>query len=295
MMTSCSGACRAGRGPGSRGGSRRPHARDGRQLAIAFGVGLGVILVWSPMFGALAAGTQVVLGVVVMAALAGLAWWHRAAIVSAGAGAGAGRPRLDGWQLAVGAFAALVAILSVPVVANLASRQQAMNRTYDRLALVNTYGAFGSVGDDAPRARDRGHPRSRSGRRDVARVRAAVQARRPRAAAVRARAVPPAARLADLVRGDGRAATRSVGDPPGLQAARWRSRGARRCSPSIRSTARRRRSSGSAGSSISSQPLGADTWWTRDGEQLWLRPYALADGALRDAIAPYGWPSPSVR
>ena len=31
------------------------------------------------------------------------------------------------------------------VVANLLSPQQAMNRSYDRLHLVNTYGAFGSV------------------------------------------------------------------------------------------------------------------------------------------------------
>jgi hypothetical protein len=43
-------------------------------------------------------------------------------------------------------MAALVAVKSVPVVANLASRHQAMNRSYDRLGLVNTYGAFGSVG-----------------------------------------------------------------------------------------------------------------------------------------------------
>ncbi|MCA9720264.1 MAG: lipase maturation factor family protein, partial [Myxococcales bacterium] len=44
------------------------------------------------------------------------------------------------------AFAALVAYLSLPVVANLLGREQAMNRSYDRLHIVNTYGAFGSVG-----------------------------------------------------------------------------------------------------------------------------------------------------
>ncbi|MBX3027829.1 lipase maturation factor family protein [bacterium] len=44
------------------------------------------------------------------------------------------------------ALTALVAFLSINVVANLLSPRQAMNRSYDRLHLVNTYGAFGSVG-----------------------------------------------------------------------------------------------------------------------------------------------------
>jgi hypothetical protein len=56
------------------------------------------------------------------------------------------RPPRRGHQIFVGCVAALVAIKSVPVIANLVSHHQAMNRSYDRLALVNTYGAFGSVG-----------------------------------------------------------------------------------------------------------------------------------------------------
>jgi hypothetical protein len=44
------------------------------------------------------------------------------------------------------AFAGLVAVLSVNPVLNLLSPQQAMNRSYDPLSLVNTYGAFGAVG-----------------------------------------------------------------------------------------------------------------------------------------------------
>lgn len=44
------------------------------------------------------------------------------------------------------ALAALVALLSVNVVGNLVSSRQAMNSSFDRLHLVNTYGAFGSVG-----------------------------------------------------------------------------------------------------------------------------------------------------
>jgi hypothetical protein len=43
-------------------------------------------------------------------------------------------------------LAAVVAVLSINVVANLLSPHQAMNRSYDRLHLVNTYGAFGAVG-----------------------------------------------------------------------------------------------------------------------------------------------------
>ena len=55
------------------------------------------------------------------------------------------------WQrraraVAPAALCALVACLSVPVVENLASGHQRMNTSFDVLNLVNTYGAFGSVG-----------------------------------------------------------------------------------------------------------------------------------------------------
>src|SRR5262249_43252809 len=43
------------------------------------------------------------------------------------------------------ALAMLVTLLSVPIVRNLLSPGQAMNRSYDPFHLVNTYGAFGSV------------------------------------------------------------------------------------------------------------------------------------------------------
>jgi hypothetical protein len=51
-----------------------------------------------------------------------------------------------GQRVAAGALAAVVAFLSIDPVANLASRRQVMNTSYEPLALVNTYGAFGSVG-----------------------------------------------------------------------------------------------------------------------------------------------------
>jgi len=44
------------------------------------------------------------------------------------------------------ALGALVALLSISVVLNLMSPRQAMNTSFDPLELVNTYGAFGTVG-----------------------------------------------------------------------------------------------------------------------------------------------------
>src|SRR5262249_16206335 len=49
-------------------------------------------------------------------------------------------------RVGVGAVLALVAVLSVAPVRNLLSGGQVMNTSFDRLDLVNTYGAFGSVG-----------------------------------------------------------------------------------------------------------------------------------------------------
>jgi hypothetical protein len=46
------------------------------------------------------------------------------------------------------ALTALVAFLSIQPVANLVSNRQAMNKSFDPLDLVNTYGAFGSVGEE---------------------------------------------------------------------------------------------------------------------------------------------------
>jgi hypothetical protein len=44
------------------------------------------------------------------------------------------------------AFVLLIAFLSYPPLKNLASPSQVMNTSFDPLRLVNTYGAFGSVG-----------------------------------------------------------------------------------------------------------------------------------------------------
>ena len=48
-------------------------------------------------------------------------------------------------QLVSISFVLLIGTLSIPVVKNLCSKRQLMNSSFDRLRLVNTYGAFGTV------------------------------------------------------------------------------------------------------------------------------------------------------
>lgn len=44
----------------------------------------------------------------------------------------------------------LIGYLSIPVVMNLLSSKQLMNTSFDPLRIVNTYGAFGRYGQEAP-------------------------------------------------------------------------------------------------------------------------------------------------
>ncbi|GKY94196.1 hypothetical protein MPSEU_000385600 [Mayamaea pseudoterrestris] len=53
-----------------------------------------------------------------------------------------------GRQLVNVGFLGLVAWLSIPVVKNLLSEKQIMNFSFDPLRLINTYGAFGTVGEE---------------------------------------------------------------------------------------------------------------------------------------------------
>src|SRR6185369_803110 len=73
-----------------------------------------------------------------------------ARIVAAAARAAATATPSRAQQVAVGALAVLVAVLSVGPIENLLSRHQRMNTSFDAFALVNTYGAFGSVGRVRP-------------------------------------------------------------------------------------------------------------------------------------------------
>ena len=59
----------------------------------------------------------------------------------------AARARVPARLIPVAAYALVVALLSLNPMFNLLSARQVMNTSFDRLHLVNTYGAFGSVGD----------------------------------------------------------------------------------------------------------------------------------------------------
>lgn len=69
----------------------------------------------------------------------------RRLVARAEAASAAARPP-GGERTAAVVLAVVVALLSVAPVTNLLSSRQAMNTSFDRLHLVNTYGAFGSVG-----------------------------------------------------------------------------------------------------------------------------------------------------
>jgi lipase maturation factor len=265
-----------------------PGDRDFKQLAIAFGAGLVAIVLWGPLFGSLGAGTEVILALVLAGGVIALAIWHRARIVSPSR-------RLDGHQLAVGVLAALVALKSCVVVDNLAfAKHQAMNRSYDRLALVNTYGAFGSV--DMER-----HELIIEGTRDsdpaTATWRAYELPCKPGDLARRPCVLGPFHRRLDwliwfsamedqpsdpwvlhlvwkLLDGDRGIRTLLAVDPFDGAPPTW---------------IRIRRFI------YHLQPLGADTWWTRDHEEQWLPPVSVNTPELVDALAQYGWPSPTER
>jgi hypothetical protein len=201
--------------------------------------------------------------------------------------------RWSKWIL--GAICVLVAYKSVPVVENLVAPtngRQAMNRSYDRLALVNTYGAFGSVGDSRDEL-------VIEGTRDTDLASATWHAYelpcKPGDLSRRPCILGPYHRRLDwliwfaamsekprdpwivhfvykLLVGDRTIRTQLAHDPfDGEPPAYVR---IRRFTYQL-------------------QPITADTWWARDNEQLWLAPVALDDPDLLEALARFGWPSPS--
>ncbi len=70
-------------------------------------------------------------------------------VAEAGRAATQARPSRAG-RIAVAVLVVIVAALSIDPVRNLLSSHQAMNTSFNRLELVNTYGAFGTVGRQRP-------------------------------------------------------------------------------------------------------------------------------------------------
>ena len=189
------------------------------------------------------------------------------------------------------ALALLVGVLSINPVRNLLSPHQAMNRSYDPLHLVNTYGAFGSVGRERYEVILEGtsDARARPGHR-VARVRVPLQARRRRAPAVRHFAVPLPARLAALVRRHVERRPRAValhlvdkllagdaGVKPLLAVDPFPDAPPR----FIRAELYRYE--------FTRPGDGSRDWWRRTYAGAYLRPVALDDPELRSYLRQYGW------
>ena len=192
----------------------------------------------------------------------------------------------------VAAIALEVAVKSVPVIANLVSHDQAMNQSYDRLALVNTYGAFGSVGMVR-------HELVIEGTRDADPVTATWSAHQlpcqPGEVARRPCVLGPFHRRLDwliwsaamddqprepwvlhlwkLLDGDREIRALLAVDPFDGAAPRY---------VRIRRFVYR------------FAPADRVDWWIRDEETLWLPPVALDTPGLREALAPYDMPSPSL-
>ncbi len=249
---------------------------------VVFGAALVAVMVWTPMLGELPATAQVVVAVVLVTA----------ALVATP------RSRDLGWPItrqhaAVAMFAALVAMKSCDVIENLASSHQAMNKSFDVVSLVNTYGAFGSVGKVR-------HELVIEGTLDAdpqhATWRAYELPCKPGDLARRPCVLGPYHRRLDwviwfaamqdeindawllhlvykLLDGD-REIRKLLEDPFDGVAPRW---------------VRIRRFV------YHLEGYGADDWWSRDHEELWLPPIAHDNPELLRILAQFGWPSPSLR
>ena len=188
---------------------------------------------------------------------------------------------------------ALVALLSVAPVRNLLVRQPGDEHVVRPLDLVNTYGAFGSVGRERDEIVLEGTDDAGARRRGrLAGLRVHVQARRPDAPALR-RSRPITT-----------ASTGRSGSPPcrAPEAYPWSLHlvwkllhddpGALGLLASDPFPARRRASSAATlyryASRRADDPGGA--WWTRERIGSWLPPLSADDPRLRRFLESYDWP-----
>ncbi len=198
-------------------------------------------------------------------------------------------PRLR-QKIAIGLVAVLVAGKSCAVIDNLMSSDQRMNSSFDRLALVNTYGAFGSI--DFER-----HELVIEGTRDGVTwlpyelpCKPGDLARRPCVLG------PYHLRLDWLIW------FAAMGPPeasPWLLHVAWKLLDG---DVGIRALFATDPFDGAAPALVRIrrfayhlQPYGAPTWWTRDGEELWLPPTSLDTDGLAEELARHHWPSDTAR
>ncbi|MGW7465612.1 lipase maturation factor family protein [Streptomyces xantholiticus] len=142
-------------GPLSRLFHRLPRPAHRVEAAANHVVQLGVpVLLFTPQPVASVAATLIVVTQLWLVLSGNFAWLNWLTIVLALSAVDGslvvGEHPLPGaalwYQIVVIAVTALVLVLSYRPARNLLSKRQAMNRSYDSLHLVNSYGAFGTVG-----------------------------------------------------------------------------------------------------------------------------------------------------
>lgn len=213
----------------------------------------------------------------------------RAIVARAGAAAEVAQPsRAQG--LATLTLGAAIALLSVPPMLNMLSGQQVMNTSFTRLPLVNTYGAFGSVGRERNQL-------VFEGTEDEVLTGATVW----RPYAFKCQPVAPARRPCWMSPYHYRldwllwfAAMGSPRDHTWTLRLIWNLLGADRATLSLLGDdpfhGRRPRHVRVDLYRYKLAPLGASTWWQRERLGPWLPPLDRDNPELRDYLRAGGWP-----